>query len=323
LRIGIPSGLGLVCIAATLLTQCRSAKDGTPSAVVVKEHVLSSISSGSGLVSFKDSAYIISDDAPFLGRIALKNQRLQRIAINGLTLFDKRIPQNLKPDYEAALTGPLDGRDYLFAFGSGSISPERDSLLFFPVDRPTEQHKVSLTPFYQRIQQLLYKPEAQWNLEGATKASDSLVLFNRGNNTIMNVSWNQFVAFVQGVASEFPFVSYRRVRLPQLQGHEARFSGACTVNDEYLLASASVEDTPNWTEDGPVLGSFLVLLDRKTYEVKAAQQLTTTQGKPYVHKLESVEVLEQQDNGTLLVAGLVDDDDGKTRLIRIRFAGVL
>ena len=323
MRIGILLRFGFASVAATLLIQCRPAKDGTPAAVVTHEHVLSSISAGSGLATFKDSAYIISDNAPYLGRIALKSQGLERIAIDGLSLYDKLIPQSLKPDYEAALIGPLDGKEYLFAFGSGSVSPERDSLLFFPVDRPTEQRKVSLTPFYGRIQQLLYKPEAHWNLEGATKASDSLVLFNRGNNTIMNISWNQFAAFVQGIASEFPFVSYRRVRLPQLQGHEARFSGACTVNDDYLLASASVEDTPNWTEDGPVLGSFLVLLDRKTYEVKAAHQLTTTNGNPYVHKLESVEVLEQQDNGTLLVAGLVDDDDGTTRMIRVRFTAAL
>jgi len=323
LRIGILFGLGFVCAASTLFIQCRSTKDGTPAAVVIKEHVLSSISSGSGLATYKDSAYIISDDAPFLGRVSLKSQRLQRIPIHGLALYDARIPQALKPDFEAALIGPLDGKNYLFAFGSGSISPERDSLLFFPVDRPTEQRKVSLTPFYQRIQQLLYKPEAHWNLEGATKASDSLVLFNRGNNTIMNVSWNQFAAFVQGVASEFPFVSYRRVRLPELQGHEARFSGACTVNDQYLLASASVEDTPNWTEDGPVLGSYIVLIDRQTYAVKAAHQLTSTQGKPYVHKVESVEVLEKEADGTLIVAALVDDDDGKTRLIRIRFTGAL
>lgn len=308
---------------ATLFIQCRSAKDAAPSAVVVKEHLFSAISSGSGLVLYKDSAFIISDDAPYLGRFSLKSQRLQRIPINGLGLYDDRIPRPLKPDFEAALTGPMDSKTYLFAFGSGSQSPERDSLLFFPVDRPGEQHKVSLKPFYQRAQRAQYTTEPQWNLEGATKAADSLVLFNRANNTVMNVSWNQFTAFVQGVASEFPFVSYRRVRLPQLQGHEARFSGACTVDDRYLLASASVEDTPSWTEDGPVLGSFLVLLDRKTYEVKAAHQLTTSQGKPYVHKVESVEVLEQEKDGSLTIAGLVDDDDGKTRLIRVKLTGVL
>lgn len=312
-----------MAIVVLLATRCRSHKDDTPSAVVVKEHILKSISAGSGMVLYKDSVYIISDDAPFVGRLALKNNRLQRIPINGLTLYDTRIPRPLKPDYEAALCGPLDGKDYLFAFGSGSQSPERDSLLFFPIDNPGQQQKVSLAPFYQKVQQQIYRPEAHWNLEGATKVADSLVLFNRGNNTVMNVSWNQFTSFALGVASEFPFVSYRRVRLPMLDEREARFSGACTLNDEYLVVSASVEDTPNWNEDGPVLGSFIALLDRNTYKVKNALQVTNGQGKPYIHKIESVEVLEKEEDGTLILGGVVDDDDGKTRLIRIRYSGAL
>jgi hypothetical protein len=291
--------------------------------VVIKEHLLKSISSGSGLVVHKDSAYIISDDAPFIGRLSIKSQRLQRIPINGLALYGARIPRPLKPDFEAALTGPLDGKDYLFAFGSGTQSPERDSLLFFPIGHPEQQRKVSLSPFYERVQELIYHPEAHWNLEGATKAADSLVLFNRGNNTVMNVSWNQFTAFALGVASEFPFVSYRRVRLPMIEDHEARFSGACTLNDRYLLVSASVEDTPNWSEDGPVLGSFIGLLDRHTYLFKTIVQVNTPQGKPYVHKIESVEVLDQKEDGTLIVGALVDDDDGQTRLIRIRLTNAL
>lgn len=306
---------------ALLATQCRSDKGDAPSAVVVKEHILKSISAGSGIVLHKDSVYIISDDAPFVGRLALRNNRLQRIPINGLGHYDTRIPRPLKRDYEAALAGPMDGRDYLFAFGSGSQSPERDSLLFFPIGNPEQQQKVSLAPFYQKMQQLIYRPEAHWNLEGVTKVADSLVLFNRGNNTVMNVSWNQFTSFVLGVASEFPFVSYRRVRLPLLGEQEARFSGACTLNDEYVVVSASVEDTPNWNEDGPVLGSFIALLDRHTYEVKNARQVTNGQGKPYVHKIESLEVLEKEEDGTLILAALVDDDDGKTRLIRIRYSG--
>lgn len=306
-----------------LLTQCRSAKDEAPSAVVVREHILKSISSGSGFVVHKDSAYIISDDAPFMGRLAIRNNRMDRIPINGLALYDTRIPKPLKPDFEAATSGLLDGKEYLFAFGSGSQSPERDSLLFFPIDNPAQQRKVSLSPFYRRVQQLIFNPEAHWNLEGATKAADSLVLFNRGNNTVLNVSWNQFTAFVLGVASEFPFVSYRRVRLPMLEEKEARFSGACTLSDEYLLVSASVEDTPNWNEDGPVLGSFIALMDRRTYELKDALPVTNGHGKPYVHKIESLEVLEKEEDGTLMVGGLVDDDDGKTRLIRIRYTPAL
>lgn len=291
--------------------------------MVVKEHILKSISAGSGMVLYKDSIYIVSDDAPFIGHMAVGSNRLQRIPIIGLGHYDTRIPRPLKPDYEAALAGPLDGKDYLFAFGSGSQSPERDSLLFFPIDNPAQQQKVSLAPFYQKVQQLIYRPEAHWNLEGATKAADSLVMFNRGNNTVMNVSWNQFTSFALGVASELPFVSYRRVRLPLLGEREARFSGACTVNDEYLLVCASVEDTPNWNEDGPVLGSFIALLDRNTYEVKNALPVTNGRGKPYVHKIESLEVLEKEEDGTLLIAALVDDDDGKTRLIRIRYRGGL
>ena len=317
------SGLGLICAVAVFFIQCRSTENGTPSAVVVKEHILTRISSGSGLSIVKDSAFIISDDAPFFGKIALKNQNLQLISIKGSGPYASRVPRTFKPDYEASLIGPMDGRDYLFAFGSGSQSPERDSLLFFPIADPGAQQKVSLKPFYRRIQQFIYKPEAHWNLEGATKMNDSLMLFNRGNNTVMNISWNQFTSFVMGVADALPFVSYRRVRMPVLQGYEARFSGACTLNDQYILVSASVEATHDWSVDGPVLGSFIGLIDRNSYQVKAIHQVTAQGGKPYIHKIESLEVLEKEKGGTLLLAGLVDDDDGKTRYIQVRFREAL
>jgi hypothetical protein len=83
LRPGIHFSLGFIISTLLLLTQCQSHKDNVPAALVLKEHTLNSISSGSGLVLYKDSAFIISDDAPFIGRVSLKNNRLERFAIPG------------------------------------------------------------------------------------------------------------------------------------------------------------------------------------------------------------------------------------------------
>jgi hypothetical protein len=120
----------------------------------------------------------------------------------------------------------------------------------------------------------------------------------------------------------FPDVTHTPIKLPSIGKHEARFSGACSLNDnKMLLFCASVEDTPDWTTDGPVLGSFIGLLDldqKGQQQLKKVEQIKNKDGSPFLEKMESIEVVRKLSNGELICYGITDNDLGGSKLLEIR-----
>ena len=106
------------------------------------------VPSGSGLAIWKDSLYIVSDDAPFIYRLSLKDFSYEQFPLKGYTNAAYRIPKNIKPDFESAAIGEMGGQQYLFAFGSGSKTPGRDSLLIVNTANLQEQKTMSLSGLY-------------------------------------------------------------------------------------------------------------------------------------------------------------------------------
>ena len=118
--------------------------------------------------------------------------------------------------------------------------------------------------------------------------------------------------------SPFPEATFQKIKLPAINGREARLSGACTLNDRQILFSASVEDTPDWTKDGPVLGSFIgsYNINRKT--VDACYLLQDVTGKPMKEKIESLDILHSQESEAISIVAVSDDDNGISKLFRLR-----
>lgn len=308
----------LLLVLSASFWQCTSGSPQT-SAEVEKEQLLDSIPSASGMVLQGDTVLLISDDAPFIYYLSLGDFRFTRTPVDELPDTVYRIPKEIKPDFEASVSGKMVGGEYLFSFGSGSQSPERDTLLVVDRANRTEQQKFSLTALYRRLQEATGTPAVQWNLEGAALAGDTLYLFNRGSNGIIALPWKDFTSFATGGGLQFPPLAYDTLNLPALQGKKARFSGACTLDEEHLLFSASVEDTPDWITDGPVLGSYIGVWNYRQKKLVATHLLRDGSGHTYREKVESVEVLKKEPNGDLLLAGVIDNDNGTSKLVHIRF----
>ncbi|MFC5270853.1 DUF6929 family protein [Adhaeribacter terreus] len=294
---------------------------GKMKAIVEKAIELDSIPSGSGLVKTGENFYLISDDSPYFFRLDSKFNLLEKNAIPHYQKSqDYRIQKAIKPDYESAATGEMNGQEYLLAFGSGSKSPERDSLLLINLNDLKSPQTYSLKPLYDLIKQQANLPSAELNMEGSAIIGEELYLFNRGQNVLVQTNWPKTLLFLTQKAAE-PEIKTYRVRLPQINGIAPGFSGACRLgNDNKILFTASVENTKNWIEDGEILGSFIGILDvEKLAEdpLENVALLTNKNGEPVIEKVESVEFLQLENNGNLKALCLTDDDQGGSKVLEV------
>lgn len=307
---------GILCCLCAIFG-CADDEYDTPLSIQ-SEIVLDSIPSGSGLVIDRDSAYIVGDDATSVYILNLQDFSYEKIPISGMPIVANREARSTKHDFECSTIVTWVGKKYLLAFGSGSQIESRDSLLMLAIHDNNDQRIISLKNFYKAIQDVASTDSTQWNLEAATVMAESLILCNRGNNLIIELNVSDFLSFLLVEGSVFPKVLFHRARLPRIENKEARLSGASTLNDSVLLFSASVEDTQDWTKDGPVLGSFIMVYSIRKFEFIGSYLLQDESGNTLKEKLESVDILNKDSQDRLIVLALADNDNGSSKLFRLR-----
>ncbi len=80
--------------------------------------------------------------------------------------------------------------------------------------------------FYKELQQLTGTDSTQWNIEGSTIAGNMLFLSNRGNNLLISIRTDDLMRYLHTPGMHLPAVDFQRAHLPQIDGKEARLSGA-------------------------------------------------------------------------------------------------
>ena len=306
----------IVCLIIFLAGSCR---ENTPTDMLIieEELLLDSIPSASGLVIDGDSAWIVGDDATGIYRLNLTSYQQQKIPLKDLATDQYRLPKPIKHDLECANLIKWNNKQYLLAFGSGSLAPYRDSVLLLNIADTADQQIISVQQFYKELQQLTGTDSTQWNIEGATIAGDSLLLSNRGNNLIISCNADTIMHYLFFAGAPVPAITFHRANLPQIEGKEARLSGLSTINDNLILFSASVEDTPDWIKDGPILGSFIGIYSLKENKVIASQLLRDKQGAVLKEKIESIDIVSKQGE-TINCIAVADNDNGTSKLFRIK-----
>ncbi len=282
-------------------------------------YVLDSVPSGSGIVRWRDdSLLLVGDDANSIFALSSVSRLYREIPLWPAADSYRESKEN-KHDFESATWAKWDGRDYLLAFGSGSNKRGRDSLLVIDPTTPTEKRIISLRQFYRQLRARVGLDSLAWNIEGSAVVQDTLILMNRADNMILTMPLEGFMKHMLEGNAGFPEVKYARVNLPSLEGHEARLSGACALKGGALLFCASVEDTPDWTQDGPVLGSFIGVYSLKERRVVSVHGVRDKSGVMVNEKIESVEVVSLSDPIMRIVA-VGDNDDGSSRLFFVSVA---
>ena len=277
--------------------------------------LLDSVPSGSGTVMFKDTLYIFSDNATGFFTTDTSLRRLKFHSYFNADSF--RIMEKAeKYDPETADVVNLRGWNYAWSFGSGSLQPNRQKLFSYNTHN-AKLDTFDLTQFYDTLKLRYGIDEAVINFEAAASTSDSVYLFNRGNNSVVSFLINDLDEFLK--TGKLPATNYSTIPIPQINGNQPGISGATWLNQHYLLITASVELTDNWVDDGEIAGSFLAVLQPTESGWKILEPgllALEKNGKPLLEKLESVEVINSKENNYRIIA-TSDNDNGSTGVFKI------
>ncbi|OGX84721.1 DUF6929 family protein [Hymenobacter glacialis] len=282
-------------------------------AAILSEDTIPGLPSASGIEVIGPVAYVISDDAPFVYLLdATTLAVLAQVQLFKSTEFGTgRIPKSTKPDLEAltALTWPT-GQAGVLAMSSGS-TPARENGWFLPVSGGAPV-PVRLTPLYALLRSLL-APGAVLNLEAAATSATELLLFQRtvgatGGALLFRLPLVATLRFLAGYGPAPAVARPQLFAVPTIDGRPAGFSGATFVEDR-LFVTASVEDTADAVLDGPVLGSFVGIIDLKKNTGTFAL-LAWADGRAYHGKVEGLSVRRAVAKGRWELLLVTDDDAG-------------
>lgn len=290
---------------------------------VKKSLKLKDIPSGSGVEYFNKALFITGDDSPWLFKVSASDYQVkEKYLISDKAAVNGRVAKLSKPDFEAIAVGKVNGKDELFIFGSGGLSPERDNLVIFNPADSSSIKSISLKSLYNDILKKASITQTELNIEAAVVIKEDLYLFNRGKNFIIKISWKSFLKYIENAQSLdleiYPF------KLPLISGVEAGFSGATRLgSSSKILFTASVERTKDWIKDGLVLGSFVGVIDLKSISDKVpafSQLITDSEGKVITEKIESITFLKYENKRSFNAIAIADNDDGTTSLMELKFS---
>lgn len=286
------------------------------SVLIRSRQELDQVPSASGIEYLHEDLYVIGDNAPWLYKLnnayeLVDKYLLVNTGIDSGLVFSKK----LKPDFEAI----AKYNDQLLIFGSGSLSPHRNTMVSFDPDNPSGSKEYSLDMLYDHLISSGIVSKENLNIEGAAVLDNHLYLLNRGNNLVLKYNLTAFLQHLEGEDS-IPLPEYSSVRLPAVNGVEAGLSGAAVIPGTHkLLFSASVEDTGNWVDDGEVLGSFIGILDLNNmekqlepecYPIKEDEELLKV-------KVESPVILNKKDK-KIDVLLVTDNDEDESEAITVQ-----
>ena len=281
-----------------------------------KSIIIDAVSSGSGLAYFNNAAYLVGDDASYIAVMPnVDSNAFTRVLLNS-NASTGRVAKAIKHDLEAAIIGTIGNSPYLFAFGSGSLSPYRDTMYAIDIKNNIVGFKCSLLPLYKAIKTKAGLNDHQFNIEGAALAGERLVLFNRGKNMAIIITWTDFVRYIQNLSGDIPQFKLQQIALPVVNNFSIGISGACAINKNELLFTASLEETQDNVADGVIKGSYIGILrinDEDEITLAALQQFKDDAGNTILDKLEAIEIIKQQYN-TIQAIAMADNDDGKSKL---------
>lgn len=279
------------------------------------------VRAASSITWIGDRIALVQDDTNFVALLQPGNGAVHPIALprgeGGLRQFDDaRGNKKFKLDLEACAALPGISETSLLAFGSGSKRRRRNVAR---VDRwELVEPRVQLydaTTLYEELEEAVAFAGSDMNIEGALATGECIRLFGRGNgkpkrgllplNATCELRVDELLTYFENTSDTQPPkpTSIVQYDLGQLGGIPIGFTDASAFGDGTLY-SAAAEASDDASEDGPVGGSVLGVIDsRGTVRYTA---IVDGAGQPFVEKVEGV-VLSLDDNKRAFI--VIDPDD--------------
>lgn len=216
-----------------LLIGCRN-----PSAKITlnKDVELVSVSSASACEQIGNSIFIVGDDSPYLYRFDLSFGNIDSMLIYPAKYSKiKRIDKEKKHDYESMTSVHWNGQEALFILGSGSKIARQNGLIYLLNDNKIIH--LDLRRFYSVILAHMGIDLSELNCEGMALYNDQLILVNKPTNSLISISWKQFISFVSKKSPSFDVRVYK-LNLPSRNQHVLQLTGLDFSSDGNLYFTA-------------------------------------------------------------------------------------
>ncbi|WP_207423365.1 DUF6929 family protein [Desertivirga brevis] len=270
--------------------------------------------SGSSLTFYKDSLYLMGDDARELLVLDTAFQVFKSVLM--FSGNNERQRKSFKADIEASDFLESRNRKELFLIGSGSVSPYRDTL--FTLDLNSRKvERASLAPLYTEITK---KGVTEINIEGAAFVKDHLFLANRSN-------LSQKQNYLIQLESKLPLTSQRNIKVIPLILADSTLgvSGLDYYRKkDMLFITLSSEATTSAFADGEIGNGALAIITNMSK--KAGENSLSIDGfLPFTAidaifkniKVESVAV-GGREKGDYIIYLVADNDNGRSILYKVR-----
>lgn len=306
-----------IIVGLILFTSCDSEKK--MKITIESTILLEQIPSASGIEFIDNKFWVVGDNSPWLFELNQDFFIQNKYPIFSLSEVKNDIlPKNKKHDFEASTSIIWENDSALFVFGSGSKLEQRNygRLIQFGL-KPTVT-EFDLLDFYKLIKEEAKLDDEEFNLEAAAIIEDKLYLLNRGNNKVISMKTDNFIAFIQKDKEKLK-IKVTNIDLPSIDGVQAGFSGASVdVLNGNLIFTASVENTSDWVKDGAVLGSYIgiIEIDKLQDHYIPQYSLLSKNGEAELLKVESIAVVSSE-NKTLNCVMVTDSDGGSSELLKI------
>jgi hypothetical protein len=282
---------------------------------------LSTFPSGSGIEYYDEKVFLIGDDAKEVLVMNKRWKELQRIPLFEST--EERIPKKVKADLEATTVIVVNSIPRLLILGSGSREEHRNKAILLDLDEYRKE-EFDMTVFFDRIKA---GGITDLNIESAaTLAEGHVIMGNRGNkknpDNHLIITKNSF--WKHQADAELDILP---IKFPGKENKlkNAGISGLTysPVND-WLIFTASTEDTNNSVDDGPIGDSYLGVIEnasrkigRKDMKVNEFINLREAEKSLKGYKIESA-CVQSEKNGRVKLQLVADNDDGVSCLFKVR-----
>lgn len=270
--------------------------------------------SGSTISFYQDKLYLMGDDASSL--LVLDRDFKVKEEIRLFPGDAGRIKKTQKADIESSEWIVNDNKAKLWLFGSGSLSPQRDSAFRFDPETKSIE-RIDLSPLYTKLRQSEIR---DLNIEGTAMVKNTLIFGSRGNLTNKQ---NHFIqTSLAGLSGNNTLPRVIPLNLPDGMG----ISGISYLADQdILLVTTSTENTATAFDDGEIGESCLGVIYHFSDKLSESHigtddwiVLSDLHPDFKGQKIESICTLEVQSDGRVSAILVSDDDKGTTRLFSLK-----